>query len=92
MGRTRNEKRLVTKPTVQPVTESEPSIPSLLEKCQDLIIECNYDLAKRFIQRILDREPGNVEAREMLGVSQLETGDIEQAKQVREIYFCMMKY
>lgn len=84
MGRTRTKKKPSAKvaelPT-QKASENAPSIPSLLEKAQDLIVQCDYDLALRFIQRVLDREPSNAVAKEMLGVIQLETGEIESAKQ-----------
>ena len=62
-----------------------PSIPSLLEKAQTLIVQCDYDLAQRFALRILEREPSNVDGKEILGVTQLETGDIDSAKQVSSI-------
>jgi len=83
MGRTRPKTRkskpLITANTLEEI--APPPISSLLEKAQSLIIQCDYDLAQRFVQRVLDREPKNVEAKEMLGVVQLETGDIESAKQ-----------
>ena len=47
-----------------------------------IIEQCNYDLANQFIQRILQRLPNNVEAREMLGVVQLETGLVQEARKV----------
>jgi len=44
-----------------------------------LIVQCDYDLAKRFVQRVLEREPNHAQAKEMLGVIQLETGDLDLA-------------
>lgn len=84
MGRTRTKtKRIKPSASNSTVEAAEPpSIPSLLEKAQSLIVQCDYDLAQRFAQRILEREPRNVEAKEILGVTQLETGDIDSAKQV----------
>lgn len=85
MGRirtkTRKSKPVVTASTAE--SANAPSIPSLLEKAQTLIVQCDYDLARRFVERILEREPHNAEAREMLGVVQLETGNLDGAKNVR---------
>ncbi|KAK2460336.1 hypothetical protein APHAL10511_007725 [Amanita phalloides] len=71
MGRTRTKK----------TPASTPSVTALLEKARSLIVQCDYDLALRFAKRILQSEPTHVEAREILGVSLLETGDVEGAKQ-----------
>lgn len=59
-----------------------PSSSALLEKAQSLMVQCDYDLALRFVRRILDRDPKNVDAREMLGLALLETGEVETAKEV----------
>ena len=77
MGITRPKKKPVPKPHGNATT-----VPALLEKAQSLIVECDYDLALRFARRILETEPGHVEAREILGISLLETGDLDGAKQV----------
>ncbi|KAI9060656.1 TPR-like protein [Trametes sanguinea] len=83
MGRTRPKtkkvKQLVTENTAE--SAAPPSVPALLEKAQELIVQCNYELAGRFAQRVLEREPANIEAKEMLGVVQLETGELEAAKE-----------
>ncbi|KAG5643011.1 hypothetical protein DXG03_001749 [Asterophora parasitica] len=85
MGRTRPKKKAAnkaTEPPPQPTdTINAPTVASLLEKAQSLIIQCDYDLAQRFIRRILEREPSNAEAKEMLGVALLETGEIDAAKE-----------
>ncbi|OCH94383.1 TPR-like protein [Obba rivulosa] len=60
--------------------KSGPSVSALLEKAQELIVQCDYELAERFVRRVLEREPRNAEAREMLGVAQLEQGELEAAK------------
>ncbi|EIW57553.1 uncharacterized protein TRAVEDRAFT_169445 [Trametes versicolor FP-101664 SS1] len=82
MGRTRPKTRkakaLVTEHTAEPATA--PPISALLEKAQELIVSCDYELAARFARRVLEREPQHVEAKEMLGVAQLETGELEAAK------------
>lgn len=77
MGRTRTRAR-----NHGPAVSSAPSIPSLLEKAQELIIQCDYELAQRFIQRVIDKEPTNVEAREMMGVVLLEMGEVKDARLV----------
>lgn len=87
MGRARTKAKRV-KPVASNSTaegKEPPSIPSLLEKAQTLIVQCDYDLAQRFALRILEREPSNVDGKEILGVTQLETGDIDSAKQVSSI-------
>lgn len=85
MGRTRPKtkkiKPLVTENSSEGPTPA-PSIPALLEKAQTFIVQCDYELASRFARRVLEHEPGNAEAKEMLGVTQLETGDIFAAKEV----------
>lgn len=82
MGRTRTKKTKTTKPTASTTTAPEPTTESLFEKAQELLTQCNYDLAHRFVQRILEREPTNAEAREMSAMVDLERGEIEIAKEV----------
>ncbi|KAG8902744.1 hypothetical protein FRB99_004169 [Tulasnella sp. 403] len=59
-----------------------PPIPLLIEKAQILIAQCNYDLARIFLKRIIERDPPNIEAREMLGLVEIETGNLDTAKLV----------
>ncbi|KAK7050993.1 hypothetical protein VNI00_005105 [Paramarasmius palmivorus] len=84
MGRTKPKKQAITKAT-EAASKSDipkqPSIPALLEKAQSLIVQCDYELAIRFIQRILEQQPSHAEAKELLGVVQLEMGDVDAAKQ-----------
>ena len=83
MGRTRPKKKVHSKAKdLLPESKKTPSTASLLEKAQSLIEQCDYDLALRFINRILVQDPKNAEAKEMLGIALLETGEIEEAKQV----------
>ncbi|KAG8736946.1 hypothetical protein FRC10_008701 [Ceratobasidium sp. 414] len=86
MGRTRTKKAKATVSSAKPATKAspEPTIESLFEKAQELLIQCNYDLAHRFVQRILEREPTNVEAREMSAVVDLERGEVESAKELSD--------
>ena len=85
MGRTRTKTKKSI-PVVSSASDSPknsaPSISALLEKTQELIIQCDYKLARMFAKRVLDREPAHPEAREMLGVVLLETGDIDEARSV----------
>ena len=84
MGRTKPKKKVQSKAKdLHSESKKAPSTTSLLAKAQSLIEQCDYDLALRFINRILDQDPKNAEAKEMLGVALLETGEIEGAKQVR---------
>jgi hypothetical protein len=87
MGRTRPKTRkarlLATELSETPREKnSEPTVEALLEKAQELIVQCDYDLAGRFAERVLQRAPDNAEAKEILGVVQLETGLLDKAKQV----------
>ncbi|KAG6851109.1 hypothetical protein H0H93_000989 [Arthromyces matolae] len=82
MGRTRPKNKAASKATASPVSpQNGPSVTSLLEKAQSLIVQCDYELAQRFIRRVLEQEPANAEAKEMLGVALLEMGEIEEARQ-----------
>jgi hypothetical protein len=88
MGRTRRKTRKAHPPATE-LTEtkrekkSEPTIEAILEKAQELVVQCDYDLAGKFVERVLQRAPDNVEGKEILGVVQLETGLLDAAKQVR---------
>jgi len=83
MGRTQTKNKKNVK-QVEPTTipANQPSVSSLLEKAQSLIVQCDYDLAQKFAQRILEKEPANLEAKEILGVAFLETGELASAKEV----------
>ena len=88
MGRTRPKTRKARPPAPeltesQRENKSEPAIEALLEKAQELIVQCDYDLAGKFVERVLKRAPDNVVGKEILGVVQLETGLLDAAKQVR---------
>ena len=89
MGRTRPNKIKRTKPTTaESAAEREaPSIQALLQKAQTLVVQCDYELAEKFTRRILERDVANAEAREMLGVIQLETGELDSAKEVHATPF-----
>jgi hypothetical protein len=86
MGRTRTKvkKSVPVVSTTSDTSRPIPSISSLLEKAQQLIIQCDYDLARMFVKRVLDREPAHVEGREMMGVVLLETGQTDEARSVSD--------
>ena len=91
MGRTRAKKRLhTTRAEAQSVKNSEvPSIPALIEKTKSLLNESNYELAEKFAKRILERSPDHVEGRELLGLIELDSGNIKEASEVR-CFFCVL--
>jgi Flp pilus assembly protein TadD len=87
MGRTKSRKAqalaaAATKTAVASTSNPAPSIPSLLLKAQDLVTQCDYDLAEKFLQRVLEREPNHFEGREMLGLVELERGEFDSAREV----------
>lgn len=87
MGRTRTKKSLrasigKVEPSTSVTTNPIPSTASLFEKAQVLVTQCNYELAHKFLVRVLDREPGHVNARELFGEVQLEMGELDAAKEV----------
>jgi len=83
----RNKKKATSKATEPPIqhvtrkTSDSSPVASLVEKAQALVEQCDYDLAQRFIRRILEQQPTNAEAKEMLGVVLLEIGEIRDAKE-----------
>lgn len=83
MGRTRVKTKNLRPAEASTSAPAPPSIDALLVKAQELIIQSEYALAARFAQRILDREATHLEARELLGMALLETGELEHAQQVR---------
>lgn len=83
MGRTQTKKKIRTKTAESGSSQKDtPSVSSLLERAQGLIVQCDYELAEKFTRRALAQEPANVQAIEMQGLIQLETGDLDSAKSV----------
>ncbi|EGN99228.1 hypothetical protein SERLA73DRAFT_182119 [Serpula lacrymans var. lacrymans S7.3] len=97
MGRIRTKSKrtiptVTNAPASTPLTATTqvPSIQSLLSKAQELIVQCDYDLARKFIQRVLVRDGDGAagasktdrsQAREMLGVVLLELGEVDKARE-----------
>ena len=81
------------KSTAGEVKAIPPPIASLVEKAQSLIVQCDYELAKRFVHRVLEREPNHAEAKDMLGVVQLETGELDEARIVSlQVHFMLQHH
>lgn len=80
MVRTKTKKAAIVSTSLAP--PPPPTTTSLIAKAQDLITQCDYDLALRFIRRALDQEPTNPDAREVLGIIEIERGELENAQKV----------
>lgn len=94
MGRTKPKKKqhLAKIQTEPSIPKEQPSVAALTQKAQELIVQCDYELALRFTHRILDQDSSNVEAKEMTGVCLLETGELDEAKRVSRRYFIHVLY
>lgn len=51
-------------------------------KAHTVLAQQDYELASRFLERALAQDPRNVEARELLGVCDLELGNVQEARDV----------
>ncbi|KZV68291.1 TPR-like protein [Peniophora sp. CONT] len=84
MGRTRTKTRkndlLASTSKVSSEPTEEPPLESLLEKAGELLVQTDFELCARFLDRILRRAPHHAAAKELLGVLQLETGDLDSAR------------
>lgn len=68
------------------LTHESPSTGAWLisvDKAHTLLAQSNFELAAQFLDRALELEPTNLEARELLGVAHLEAGDPEVGRNVR---------
>lgn len=54
----------------------------LVEKAHILLGQSNFELAIKFLLRALEVEPDNLEARELVGVAELEGGDADVGREV----------
>ncbi|KAF8588289.1 TPR-like protein [Ramaria rubella] len=89
MGRTKVKKNVRTSNIkVEPLSPVNPQTPpttaSIFEKAKILVTQCNYDLAHKFLVRVLEQEPNHTAARELLGEVCLEMGELEDATQMFE--------
>ncbi|KAG2369096.1 hypothetical protein BDR07DRAFT_850236 [Suillus spraguei] len=90
MGRARVKAKkyvsTVTNSSQSSSSSATPAISALLDKAQELIVQCDYPLARKFIDRVLVRDDGSVseknQASEMMGVVLLETGEVDEAREL----------
>ncbi|WRT69109.1 uncharacterized protein IL334_006093 [Kwoniella shivajii] len=54
---------------------------SLIDKAHTLLAQSNFELAIKFLDRALELEPANLEARELVGIAELEAGDEERGRE-----------
>ncbi|KAG1843804.1 hypothetical protein DFJ58DRAFT_717728 [Suillus subalutaceus] len=80
MGRARAKTKksvpIVTNSSQSSSSSATPAISALLDKAQELIVQCDFPLARKFIERALVRGDG-----EMMGVVLLETGEVDKARE-----------
>ncbi|WVQ81488.1 hypothetical protein IAT38_003612 [Cryptococcus sp. DSM 104549] len=63
-----------------PKTNQPHDAASLIEKAHILLAQSNFELAAKFLERALEVESSNLEARELLGIAELEAGDPEAGR------------
>ncbi|ODN97274.1 hypothetical protein L198_03837 [Cryptococcus wingfieldii CBS 7118] len=54
---------------------------TLIEKAHILLGQSNFELAIKFLERVLEIDPKNLEARELVGIAELEAGDPDVGRQ-----------
>ncbi|KAF8312478.1 TPR-like protein [Clavulina sp. PMI_390] len=88
MARSKNVGRSKNPPKTAPTSassskeKSKPTVPALLAKAQSLMGEMDFELARKFVDRILEVEPNHFEAREMAGVMEAEEGNVDSARSI----------
>lgn len=98
MGRTRTKAKksapVVTNSLQSTSNSATPAISALLEKAQDLIIQYDFPLAHKFIERVLARDDGSLneknQAKEMMGVVLLETGEVDKAREASRSFLAQL--
>ncbi|KAK4687697.1 hypothetical protein P7C73_g2426, partial [Tremellales sp. Uapishka_1] len=58
-----------------------PDASSLIDKAHTLLAQSNFELAIKFLERALALDPADLEARELVGVAELEGGDAELGRE-----------
>ncbi|KAL7424035.1 hypothetical protein Q5752_001620 [Cryptotrichosporon argae] len=61
--------------------QSASSAADLIDKAHTLLAQSNFELAIKFLERLLELEPENGEARELVGIAELEGGDADRGRQ-----------
>ncbi|WWC63992.1 uncharacterized protein I303_106598 [Kwoniella dejecticola CBS 10117] len=62
-------------------TAGPVSAASLIDKSHTLLAQSNFELAIKFLDRALELEPTNAEARELVGIAELEAGDEDRGRE-----------
>ena len=57
------------------------SVSELLKKAESLFAECQFELAMKFYQRVLEIEPNNIQGLDGMGSLLLECGELDNAKE-----------
>lgn len=87
MGRTktktkRKDTRRISTPDISAAASSRPSAAALFEKAQSLVEQCDYELAAKFLKRVIETDGSHTQAKELFGVVLLELGDLENAQEL----------
>ena len=56
---------------------------ALLERADELVGACDFALARKFVERVLERRANDPRALELLATIELELGESDAAKDVR---------
>lgn len=68
--------------TVPSFSSPTTSLMIRVDKAHTLLAQSNFELAIKFLTRAVEYEPENLEAREVLGVAELEGGDEDIGREV----------
>ncbi|ADV23071.1 hypothetical protein I305_03681 [Cryptococcus gattii E566] len=71
-----------SKKAAPPPSSDQPhDAASLIDKAHTLLAQSNFELAIKFLERALEVEPTHAEAKELLGIAELEGGDAERGRE-----------
>ncbi|WWC91173.1 uncharacterized protein L201_006114 [Kwoniella dendrophila CBS 6074] len=77
----REEKKLAAAAAQANSTGGPIDAASLIEKAHILLGQSNFELAVKFLDRALELQPTNLEARELVGIAELEAGDEDRGRE-----------
>lgn len=86
MGRTK-QRRIQASVSSNPVTPYFPP-EALLVRAEELLGSCDFELARRFVERALERRPSDAKALELLATIELEFDQSDSAKEVGQCSRC----
>ncbi|KIR35190.1 hypothetical protein I352_02459 [Cryptococcus deuterogattii MMRL2647] len=69
------------KAPLPPSSDQPHDAASLIDKAHTLLAQSNFELAIKFLERALEVEPTHAEAKELLGIAELEGGDAERGRE-----------